>query len=100
MSVVVVVVHSSVAGHSPCLAIPEWRGSMEARKEASSISMTLLQVTSMQFFPMVGAALVWKSRLPDGSVDCRMRQTEMPMCTLTRYHLTCHVRAPSDKQED
>jgi len=60
---------------------------------------TDFKVTGLQFFPSTGSALVWRNRTADGSLDGRMRHTEMPMAGLTRYHLLCHIRANDSVEE-
>lgn len=53
--------------------------------------------TTFQFRPdLAGAALVWRNIDPQGRIDDRLKQTEMPLAGMTRYLLTCHVARPVD----
>jgi len=54
--------------------------------------MTDFKHCSFQFRPMQGAALLWRNWTPNGQFDKRLKQTEMPLAGVTRYHLLCHVR--------
>lgn len=49
---------------------------------------------TFQFRALKGCAIIWQNTLKDGSIDNRLRHSELPL-PFVRHHLQCSILAPS-----